>query len=68
MLSCYLSFLFLPGPLHTPIQLLAKNYKMSLGLNTPSPVLTSTIPLTSTFFFWYLYFFFNINLFILIEG
>ena len=68
MLSCYLSFLLLPGPLHTPIQLLAKNYKMSLGINTPSPMLTSTIPPTSTFFFfWYLYFF-NINLFILIEG
>ena len=60
MLSCYLSFLFLSGPLHTPTQLLAKNYKMSLGTNTPTPVLTSTIPLASTFFFL---FFFGISIF-----
>ena len=66
MLSCYLSFLFLPGPLHTPTQILAKNYKISLGTNTPSPMLTSTIPLASTSFLVTL--FFNINLFILIEG
>ena len=53
MLSCYLFFLFLSGPLHTCTQLLAKNYKMSLRTNTPSPVLTSTIPLASTFFFFF---------------
>ena len=58
MLSCYLFFLFLSGPLHTCTQLLAKNYKMSLGTNIPSPVLTSTIPLASTSFFFFVSLFF----------